>query len=536
MSKKKSSTRQPLIFSPHALEQIALGFNRMADLFALTLGPTQGVIVNARNGWSEPEFLTDSGTIAKRVVALPEQGENTGAMILRSMVQELTQDYGDGASTASVLAAAIIKKASQLIAAGANPMRMRSGLERGASAALEALASQAQPLAGQELLTHFAIGVTGDDELGRLLGEMFDVLGMDATVTIEEYYTPYLEREYLEGGRWTAHPPARSFLPDGKPEANLDNPLILVADLEIESIDHVRAVLELASQQTPKRPLLVVAKDVKGEALNALLLNFNRGIVTIGAAVPADNIFPKSEELADIALLTGAELMSIYTGRSLSSVTLADLGQARRVVFNREQLTIIGGGGDPAVVRRRVSELRTQMKGLEHSQNDWEKLRLRTARLAGGVGVLKVGAYTEREREYKKDLAQKAVRMLDLAMTGGVVPGGGAAFLDCISAVQAVRLECADEDEARGVDVLAKALSAPFLHIVRNYGRVEAEVALFDVLQLGPGHGLDVRTGQYARMIDSGILDCTSVLRGALAAAVSAANMVITTDIIVQKR
>ena len=313
-------------------------------------------------------------------------------------------------------------------------------------------------------------------------------------------------------------------------------PLILVADQEIESIDHVRAVLELASQQTPKRPLLVVAKDVKGEALNALLLNFNRGILTIGAAVPADNIFPKSEELADIALLTGAALMANYTGQALSSVTLADLGQARRVVFNREQLTIIGGGGNPDAVRRRVSELRSQMKGLERSQNDWEKLRLRTARLAGGVGVLKIGAYTEREREYKKDLARKAVRMLDLAMTGGVVPGGGTAYLDCISAVQAVRSECADEDEARGVDVLVKALSAPFLHIARNYGRVEPQVALFDVLQLGPGHGLDVRTGQYALMIEAGILDCASVLRGALAAAVSAANMVITTDIIVQKR
>jgi chaperonin GroEL len=536
MPKKISSTRQPLIFSPDALEQISRGFNRMADLFALTLGPTQGVIVNARNGRSEPEFLTDSGTIAKRVVELSEQGENTGAMILRSMIQELYQNYGDGASTASVLAAAIIQKAIQLIAAGANPMRMRSGLERGLSAALTALASQAHPLAGQELLTHFAIGVTGNDELGRLLGEMFDVLGTDATVTVEEYYAPYLEREYLEGGRWTAHPPARGFLPDGKPEASLDNPIILVADQEIESIDHVRTILELASQQTPKRPLLVVAKDVKGEALNALLLNFNRGILTIGAAVPADNIFPKSEELADIALLTGAGLMDNYTGRSLSSVKLTDLGQARRVVFNREQLTIIGGGGNPAAVRQRVGELRTQMKGLERSQNDWEKLRLRTARLAGGVGVLKVGAYTEREREYKKDLARKAVRMLDLAMTGGVVPGGGTAFLDCISAVQAVRSECADEDEARGVDVLAKALSAPFLHIAQNYGRVEPQVALFDVLQLGPGHGLDVHTGQYALMVESGILDCANVVRGALAAAVSAANMVITTNIIVQKR
>jgi chaperonin GroEL len=536
MPKKKSSTRQPLIFSPHALERINRGFTRMGDLFALTLGPTQGVIVNARNGRSEPEFLTDSGTIAKRVLELPEQGENTGAMILRSMILELYKNYGDGASTASVLAAAIIQKAIPLIAAGANPMRMRRGLERGAAAALEALASQAQPLVGQELLTHFAIGATGDEELGRLLGEMFDVLGMDATVTVEEYYAPYLEREYLEGGRWTAHPVARGFLPDGKPEANLENPLVLVADQEIESIDHVRAVLELASQQTPKKPLLIVAKEVKGEALNALLLNFNRGILSIGAAVPAANLFAMNDELADIALLSGATLMASYTGRSLSNIMLADLGQARRVVFNREQLTIIGGGGNPALVRQRVSELRTQMKGLDRSQNDWEKLRLRTARLAGGVGVLKIGAYTEREREYKKELARKAVRMLDLAMTGGVVPGGGTAYLDCISAVQVVRSECGDEDEARGADVLVKSLSAPFLQIARNFGRVEPQVALSDVQQLGPGYGLDVRTGQYARMIEAGILDCANVMRGALAAAVSAANMVITTDIIVQKR
>jgi len=536
MAKTKNSTRQPLIFSPDALERIARGFNQMADLFAVTLGPTQGVIVNARNGKSQPEFLTDSGTIAKRVIELPGQGENTGAMILRSMIQEMYQNYGDGASTASVLAAVIIHKAIQLIAAGANPMRMRSGLERGLTAALEALTSQAQPLAGQELLTHFAIGVTGDDELGKLLGEMFDVLGLDATITVEEYYAPYLEREYLEGGRWTAHAAARGFLPEGKPVADLDNPLVLVADQEIESIDHVRAILELATQQTPKRPLLFIAKDVKGEALNALLLNHNRGILTLGAAIPAANLFPMSDELADIALLSGATLMADYTGHSLSRVTLADFGHARRVVYNREQLTLVGGGGNPGLIRQRVGELRAQMKGLDRSQNDWEKLRLRTARLAGGVGVLKIGAYTEREREYKKDLARKAVRMLDLAVTGGVVSGGGVAYLDCVPAVQAVCAECDDEDEARGVDVLAKSLHAPFLQIARNYGRVEPQVALFDVQQLGAGYGLDVSTGQYARMLEAGILDCASVLCGALAAAVSAANMVITTEIIVQKR
>jgi chaperonin GroEL len=228
--------------------------------------------------------------------------------------------------------------------------------------------------------------------------------------------------------------------------------------------------------------------------------------------------------------------MSETTGGSLSKVTQADFGQARRVVFNREQFTLIGGSGNPADVRQRVNELRAQMKGLDRSQSDWEKLRLRAARLAGGVGVLKIGAYTEREREQRKDLARKAVRMLDLAMAGGVVPGGGTAFLDCIPAVLAVSPECTDEDEARGVNVLAYALSAPFLQITHNYGRVEPQVALYDVQRLGPGYGLDVRTGQYARMIEAGVLDCADVLRGALAAAVSAANMVITTDIIVYKR
>jgi chaperonin GroEL len=536
MAHKKNPSRQALVSSPQALEQISLGFQRLNALFALTLGPTQGVIVNARTGVGVPEFLTDSGTIAKRVIRLPEAGENAGAMILRSMIQELYESYGDGASTASVLANELIQRSIRLIAAGANPMRLRSGLEIGLAAAEKALAEQAQPLAGQEMLTQFAVEVTGEEQLGELLGEMFEVLGKGATVTVEEFFAPYLEREYIEGGRWTARPAARGLLPEGKPEVTLDNPLVLVADQKIEHIDQVAPMLELISRQNPRRGLLIVAQDIQGEALTTLLLNATRGIADFQAAVPATNLFPMSDELADIALLSGAVLMGDYTGRSLSRVSLGDFGQVRRATLNREQLTLIGGGGNPASLRQRVGELRNQMKGLDRNQSDWEKLRLRTARLAGGVGVLKIGAYTEREREYKKELARRAVRMLDLAMTGGVVPGGGVAYLDCIPAVSAARSDGGDEDTMRGVDVLVHALSAPFLQIARNYGRIEPRVVLNDVQRLGRGFGLDVRNGQTIPMVEAGVFDCAAVLRGALAAAVSAANMVITTDILVLKR
>jgi len=530
---KTDQPRRAVIPSPQAFKSLSQGFEYLADLLALTLGPNQGVIVNARNGVTDPEFLVDSGTIARRVVQLPDRAEDAGAQILRTMVMEIHDKYGDGATTASVLASAMILKAGRLIAAGLNPMSIRNGIERGVKVALQVLMERAQPVSGQEMLANLALGVTGDEALAKILGEMFDILGQNAGLIFEEFYSPFLEREYLDGGRWTARPAARSFMPDGKNEVALENPLIVIADWELEKISQVQHMLELASQATPKRPLLLVARDIKSDALTTLLLNLSHGQLNISAIIPAANLFAMEIELEDIALMSGARNLTQAANLPVERMDPADFGQARRAVYTRETLAILGGAGNPEALQSKIAEIHLQMKGAERGSTDWDKLRLRAARLAGGVGILKIGAYTERERLLRIELAKKASRMLDLALADGILPGGGVAYLECQAAVQQEMTACSNEEEQRGIEVIVDALEAPFKQIVKNYGRIGPAIALEDIRRLGPGHGLDVRSGDYAHMTKTGILDCVTVLRGALQAAASAAVMAITTDVIV---
>lgn len=523
---------EALVGPPRALAGVGRGFATLADLVALTLGPARGSVLSAR-GRGAPEVLNDSATMVRRVVELPGRDANVGAMLLRNLVWQVHERYGDGAATAAVLARAMLADAVRLVAAGVDPWGLRRGIERGVAAALPALAAQATPAGGQEALADFATGVTGDAELGAILGELFDLLGADAALLVEEYAAPRLDRAYLDGGRWLARPAARSLLPDDRPELVLDRPLLLVADQPLIAVEHVRGALELAATAPGKPPLLIVAPAISGDALDAILLNRAQATLALGAAVITSAAPRATDDLADLATLTGGEVVGETVGRSLRNLRPGWFGQARRAILTRDSLTVVGGGGDRRAVQERLVPLRARAASLPTASKDRERLRLRVARLGGGVGIVKVGAATAREREQKRALATKAVQVLGPAIAEGLVPGGGVALLDCRAAVLAARDDCASEAEAAGVAVVAAALAAPVRQLVRNHGRLDPAIALMDIERLGPGHGFDARPGGYALMAEAGVRDGLSVTRGVLEAAASAAGTAATIEVAV---
>ena len=525
-------TQPSRIPSPEALARIARGFDHLAAVIAATLGPTQGAVLS-QTGRGAPEVLIDSGTIARRVVQLPRRGEDAGAMLLRHLVFNQRERYGDGAATAAVLARAMVQEARQRIAAGADAMLLRHGIERAVGVACQALCEQATSVSGQGMLTRLAIGVTGDQALGAMLGEMFDLLGADAALQVDEFAAPYLDREYLEGGRWRGRPAARTMLPQDGRNLVLDSPLLVVADQKIANVEHIQAALEQVAAMPDKPPLLVLAGEIGGEALDMIVLNHNRGTLKLAAAVMTGGAGKAHDDLADAALLAGAELMGDLRGRPLHTIEPSFFGQVRRAVIGREWITLIGGAGDKAAIRSRIAELRGYASRLNRNDPEWKQIRQRIARLSSGVGILKVGAHTQREREMTKELADKAVQVLEWSLAEGVVPGGGAAYLAVIPAVCALQQQEANSDIAQGIAIVTKALAAPFSQIVKNHGLIHPPLALAEVQRRGPGYGFDTLRADYVDMRACGVLDSLRVVQGALEGAASAAAMVLTTDVMV---
>jgi chaperonin GroEL len=528
-----TTAQQSVMYSPRALAVLRRGFDTLAAPLALTLGPTQGVIVNERNK-GEPEILTDSSTIARRVIQLPQRGSNLGAMMLRNMTLELHDRFGDGAATATVMARAMLRDGARMIAAGANPVLMMQGAERAVKVVERALAAQAQPIRGQEELISLATSVTGDLALGEVLGQMFDILGEHATVITQEIPAPYLDHEYIKGGKWDGYIPAHTLIPEGNEGLILHHPLVFLADEDLKTLEQVQPMLEQALAAPDKPPLLVLARNISDTALATLITNHVRGVLTIGLMVLSSGLTLIHEDLSDIAVITGGEVISEVTGRRPETMQPGFFGRAGRVSLTRKGVVIVDGAGEKQAIRQRIAEVRAELKRVSRANDtDWERLRMRLARLSGGIGVLKLGAYSEQEREVKKEQVQKALRALEAAYDGGVVPGGGAAFLACIPALQEAREACQHADEIYGVSAVESALKAPFLQIVRNYGKIHPPLALAEVERSGPGYGFDALHGDVACMAERHILDSLSVTRGVLNAAVSVAAMIMTTDAIV---
>ncbi len=519
--------------SPRTLAMLYKGVATMAAPLALTLGPAKGVIVNERSR-GEAEILTDSSTIARRMVQLRGRGNNMGAMMLRTMVLEMHDRYGDGAATAAVMARAMLRDGVKMTAAGANPVLMMHGVERAVRVVERALAAQAHPVTDLAEVTSLATAVVGDAELGEVLGQMFDTLGEHATVITEDIPVPQLDHEYIRGGKWDGYIPSHLLVPEGNAGLILSNPLILLTDEELKTVDQVQPALELALADEDRPPLLVLARGISDVALATLITNHVRGVLTVGMLVLSSGLMNIHEDLADIAALTGGQVLSDVTGRSSQRVQPEFFGRARRVVLSSNGVIFADGAGDKQAIKQRIAEVRAELKLASRSHDsNWDTLRVRLARLSGGIGVLKLGAHTDQERDLKKEQVKKALRVLESAYDGGLVPGGGVAFLGCIPALCEARAVCQHEDEIYGVALVEAALKAPFLQIVRNHGKVHPPLALDAVQHLGSGYGFDVLRGDYVCMAERGILDSLSVMCGILNAATSLATMIMTTNTIV---
>jgi chaperonin GroEL len=531
--------------SAEALRELRAGFETLARLLAVTLGPAQGVVLS-EIGHGSSESLVDSATIARRITSLPGRRQTAGAELVREMVRRVGGGYGDGGATAAVLAMGILRHATRMVAAGANPVLVRRGIQQGVAAACDALKNQARPVAGMAegagtdattMLASLATATTGDPELGAVVGEMLDILGVDGAVQVEEHEATGLSYDYLDGARWRGRPADFDILPGASTELTLVEPVIAVADVQLETVEQVRPMLEAALALPGRPPLLVVAREITDAARSMFSFNDLRGTLVSAPAVITTSKTHLSDDLADLALLTGAQVLSPDLGQPPEAFRAGWFGRARRALVQRGYLTVSGGHGDSAEISDRAARLRTRAWELDLStraedRSTRERLWLRQARLSGRVGALRVGAMTEQQIEARKADARKAVRLLTTALRDGVVPGGGVAYLDCLPALAACRESCGSADEAYGLDAVRAGLEQPFLQIVHNAGQVEPRVALSKARELGPGHGMDVRTHTYVDMRVVGICDVAGVLSVALEAAGETAGLLVSAEVV----
>lgn len=525
-----------VIQNPEMGFQLQRGFDKMARVLAVTLGPHQGTVLVAPNTGSKVELLNDAATIARRIIQLPDRGEDVGAMLLRQAVWQLHEKVGDGAAMTAVLAQAILQEANRAAAAGANPMRVRTGVERATTVALKALRAMARPLGDEDEISRLAESMVSEPNLSLVLGEIFDLLGPEAHVQLEDYAAPYLERDYIEGGAWKAQIASRHFVNDAPTRTGiLNNCFVLLYHGTLRQFEQIQPALELVAAQEENKRLCVLAHRVEDEALHGLVTNHQQDTIKILAAGLSSTGEARRFDLEDIAVLTRATLFSDEMGRFPADAKLADLGIARRVEADPERLTLVSARHNMSAVRARIATLRQRITHLNETERnpDPGPLEQRIARLAGQIVVLKIGASTKAEQATLRERAEKALRALPLGVRSGVVPGGGVAFLNCIPAVQAID---AQGDEATGVNILARALAMPFRQLLLNAGHPSPGLVQEALKEAGPRAGYDLRQNAVVDFDQVGVLDAVGVLEQVLSVAVSCAVMAFTTEVLVLHR
>jgi len=514
-----------LIFDETARRSLKRGVDRLADAVKVTLGPKgRNVVLDKKFG--APTITNDGVTIA-REIELDEPFENMGAQLLKEVATKTDDVAGDGTTTAVVLGQAIVAEGLKNVTAGANPMIVKRGLEKGVEAIVARLKEHARPVENSEDIAAVAAISAADPEVGELIAEVMGKVGKDGVITVEEGQTIGLDKEYTEGMQFDRGYISPYFVtnPD-RMEAVLENPAVLITDKKISSIQELLPALEKAVQLG--RPVFIVAEDVDGEALATLVVNKLRGTLSV-LAVKAPGFGDRRKEmLRDIAILTGANVISEEIGRKLDGVVPEDFGKARRLVATKDDTTIVEGAGSPDAIKARMSQIKAQIEETT-SDYDKEKLQERLAKLAGGVAVIKVGAATEVELKEKKHRIEDALQTTRAAVEEGLVAGGGTALLQAISALDEVKL---DGDEAIGVSILRRALEAPVRQIAENAG-AEGSVIVAAVKLLPIGHGFDALKGEYGDMFEKGIVDAVKVTRSALQNAASIGGMVLTTETLV---
>ncbi len=517
-----------ILFGEEARRALGRGVDQLADTVKVTLGPKgRNVVLDKKYG--APLITNDGVTIAKDI-ELDDPFENMGAQLVKEVATKTNDLAGDGTTTATVLAQAIITEGMKNVAAGANPMIMRKGIAKGVTAAIDAIKNNSAKIKGTNDIARVAAISSGDDTIGELIAEAMEKVSADGVITVEESKTAETYSEIVEGMQFDRGYITPYMVTDtDKMEAVLDDAVILITDKKISTIQDLLPLLEQIVKTGKK--LLIIAEDLEGEALSTLLLNKLRGTFTC-VAVKAPGFGDRRKEmLKDIAVLTGGEVISEEIGLELKDATLDMLGRARQVKVNKEGTVIVDGAGAAEDIAARVANIRHAIETTT-SDFDREKLQERLAKLAGGVAVIKVGAATETEMKEKKLRVEDALNATRAAVEEGIVAGGGVAYVNAISAVAAAA-DAAEGDEKTGVNIVAKALQAPIKQIAANAG-IDGAVVLEKIRESGKvGYGFDAYTESYCDMIESGIVDPTKVNRSALQNAASVAATVLTTESIV---
>ncbi|RAK15202.1 chaperonin GroEL [Anoxybacillus vitaminiphilus] len=512
-------------FSEEARRAMLRGVDKLADAVKVTLGP-KGRNVVLEKKFGSPLITNDGVTIAKEI-ELEDPFENMGAKLVAEVASKTNDVAGDGTTTATVLAQAMIREGLKNVTAGANPMGIRKGIEKAVAVAVEELKAISKPIQGKESIAQVAAISAADEEVGNLIAEAMERVGKDGVITLEESKGFTTELDVVEGMQFDRGYASPYMITDTeKMEAVLENPYILITDKKISSIQDILPVLEQVVQQG--KPLLIIAEDVEGEALATLVVNKLRGTFT-AVAVKAPGFGDRRKAmLEDIAILTGGEVITEELGRELKSTTIASLGRASKVVVTKEHTTIVEGAGDSERIKARINQIRAQLEETT-SEFDREKLQERLAKLAGGVAVIKVGAATETELKERKLRIEDALNATRAAVEEGIVAGGGTALLNVYNKVAAIE---AEGDEATGVKIVLRAIEEPVRQIAQNAG-LEGSVIVERLKNEKPGIGFNAATGEWVDMIEAGIVDPTKVTRSALQNAASVAAMFLTTEAVV---
>ena len=513
-----------IVYSDAARNELLAGVEKLANAVRVTMGP-KGRNVLLQRSFGAPHITKDGVSVAKEI-ELKDPVENMGAQLVKEVASKTADEAGDGTTTATVLAHAIFKEGLKYITAGANPIAVKRGMDKAVEAIIEELKKSSRPVENKEQIAQVAtISANNDKKIGELIAEAMDKVGKDGVITVEEGKSLQDELEVVEGMQFDRGYLSPYFVTNAdKMVAEYEDAYILLYDKKISNMKDLLPLLEKVVQAGNK-PLLIIAEDVEGEALATLVVNKLRGVLNV-VAVKAPGFGDRRKAmLQDIAILTGGQVISEELGRTLEGASLSDLGQAGRIVVDKENTTIVDGKGDKAAIEARIKQIK---KEIEETTSDYdrEKLQERLAKLSGGVAVIKVGAATETEMKEKKDRVDDALSATKAAVEEGMVIGGGAAIL---KAAKKAKVEAMDPDEQIGIDIIKKAVKAPIKQIAQNAG-YEPGVVVMTVEGADENTGFNAATGEYVNMFEAGIIDPTKVERIALQNAVSVGGLLLTTE------
>jgi chaperonin GroEL len=516
-----------IVYGDASRQGILRGVNSLANAVKVTLGPKgRNVILGAKYG---SPTITKDGVSVAREIELADPLENMGAQMVKEVASKTSDVAGDGTTTATVLAQAIYREGAKNVTAGANPMAIKRGIAKAVEAIVASLKAQSKPVAGQMIAQVGTISANHDETIGRIIAEAMEKVGKDGVITVEEAKTLDTSLEVVEGMQFDRGYISPYFVTDPeRMEVVLENPVILIHEKKISAMKDLLPLLELVARAG--RPLLIIAEDMDGEALATLVVNKLRGTIHVAAVKAPGYGDRRKAMLEDVAILTSGRAVTEDLGIKLESITMDDLGQAKKVTIDKDNTTIIEGAGTPAAIEGRVKQLRAQAEDTT-SDYDREKLQERLAKLVGGVAIIKVGAATETEMKEKKARVEDAMHATKAAVEEGIVPGGGVALLRAAKVLQKLKLE---GDEQLGVNILIRAVEEPMRWIATNAGH-EGAIVVQRVKAMKDEEGFNAQTEQYENLVQAGVIDPTKVVRSALQNAASIASLLLTTEAVISQ-